>query len=428
LAAKAKGPGKMKRKFCLFLLICLLFQTGCWGFREVDEEAFIMILGLDKGKENLLVLTAQIAVPRGMGGGGMGQGGGSTSGGQAKPTMAITVECRSILAGLNMLNATLERKPSLAHLKVVVVSEELARQGIKAYLTQLLRYFEFRRSTFLVVSRGPAQKLIKQFQPIMENNPAKFAELFMGSQHYVGFIPFGQVHHFYNDLRSNAVQPVAMLVSLKEKPPENIPAEEEQFSEGQFYAGQSPLKGGNNIELMGTAVFYQDRMVGVLNGEETLILNLLRGWLKQTLLTIPDPANPKYSISLRIKMERKPKLKVTLSRGGPKIYVRISLDGEIISTQSSINYGSPAKLSLLEEELNKLLTEKTQNLIAKTQDEMQADIFGFGNKARHLVATWPKWQKLNWPELFPQAQTGVIVKIHLRRFGLLRNINPTGAP
>jgi hypothetical protein len=58
----------MKRKFCLFLLICLLFQTGCWGFREVDEEAFIMILGLDKGKENLLVLTAQIAVPRGMGG------------------------------------------------------------------------------------------------------------------------------------------------------------------------------------------------------------------------------------------------------------------------------------------------------------------------------------------------------------------------
>jgi hypothetical protein len=219
-----------------------------------------------------------------------------------------------------------------------------------------------------------------------------------------------------------------MLVSLKEKPPENIPAEEEQFSEGQFYAGQSPLKGGNNIELMGTAVFYQDRMVGVLNGEETLILNLLRGWLKQTLLTIPDPANPKYSISLRIKMERKPKLKVTLSRGGPKIYVRISLDGEIISTQSSINYGSPAKLSLLEEELNKLLTEKTQNLIAKTQDEMQADIFGFGNKARHLVATWPKWQKLNWPELFPQAQTGVIVKIHLRRFGLLRNINPTGAP
>jgi spore germination protein KC len=358
----------------------------------------------------------------------MGQGGGSTSGGQAKPTMAITVECRSILAGLNMLNATLERKPSLAHLKVVVVSEELARQGIKAYLTQLLRYFEFRRSSFLVVSRGPAQKLIKQFQPIMENNPAKFAELFMGSQHYVGFIPFGQVHHFYNDLRSNAVQPVAMLVSLKEKPPENIPAEEEQFSEGQFYAGQSPLKGGNNIELMGTAVFYQDRMVGVLNGEETLILNLLRGWLKQTLLTIPDPANPKYSISLRIKMERKPKLKVTLSRGGPKIYVRISLDGEIISTQSSINYGSPAKLSLLEEELNKLLTEKTQNLIAKTQDEMQADIFGFGNKARRLVVTWSQWQKLNWLELYPRAQTSVTVKIHLRRFGLLRNINPTGAP
>ncbi|KFD42051.1 hypothetical protein HY02_09005 [Peptococcaceae bacterium SCADC1_2_3] len=419
----------MKRKFCLFsfILICLLFQTGCWGFREVDEEAFIMILGLDKGKENLLALTVQIAVPRGMGGGGMGQGG-SAAGEQAKPTMTITVECRSILAGLNMLNATLERKPSLAHLKVIVVSEELARQGINAYLTQLLRYFEFRRSTFLVVSRGPAQKLIRQFQPVMENNPAKFAELFMGRQRYVGFIPFGQIHHFYNDLKLITVQPVAMLVSLKEKPPENLPAKEEQSSEGQFYAGQLPLKGGNNIELMGTAVFYQDRMVGVLNGEETLILNLLRGWLKQTLLTIPDPANPKYSISLRIKMERKPRLKVTLNQDRPKIYVRMFLDGEIVSAQSRINYGSPAKLSLLEGELNKLLAEKTQNLISKTQDEMQADIFGFGNKARRLVVTWPQWQKLNWPELYPQAQTSITVKIHLRRFGLLRNINPTGAP
>ncbi|GAB6273231.1 MAG: Ger(x)C family spore germination protein [Peptococcaceae bacterium] len=418
----------MKRKFYLFLLIYLLFQTGCWGFREVDEEAFITILGLDKGKENLLVLTAQIAVPRGMGGGGMGQGGGTASGGQAKPTMTVTVECRSILAGLNMLNATLERRPSLTHLKVVVVSEELARQGIKSHLIQLLRYFEFRRSTFLVVSRGPAQRLIKQFQPIMENSPAKFAELFTGSQRYAGFIPFGQVHHFYNDLKSTTVQPVAMLVSLKEKSPENLPAEEEHFSEGQFYAGQLPLKGGNNIELMGTAVFYQDRMVGMLNGEETLILNLLRGWLKQTLLTIPDPANPKYSISLRIKMERKPNLKVTLSQGRPKIYVRLFLDGEIVSTQSRINYGSPAKLSLLEGELNKLLAEKTRNLIAKTQDEMQTDLFGFGNKARHLVATWPQWQKLNWLEIYPQAQTNVTVKIHLRRFGLLRNINPTGTP
>lgn len=411
-----------------FLLAGLLVISGCWGYHEIDETAHVLLLGVDKGKENGLTVTALIAVPRRMGGGGGGGavGGGGGGGGGQKPSVIVAVECRTIFTGLEMINSVIERRATLNHLKAVIFSEEIAKEGLDIYLDGLMRYPEFRRTVFIAVCRKSARELLEKFQPLMEANPAKYVELYMGTQRYVGFIPFNQVHHFYADMKSKSIQPVCVLIGLERKTGAESEQKNRPRSEGHFLAGQLPRKGGNKTELIGSAVFRGGKMAGTINGSETVILNMLRGWFKETIYALPDPQSPARFIVFRLLAERKPQIKVRFKAEGiPVISVRVPLDGEMISLQSGINYEEPGRLPVLQREINRRLESETRQLIRKTQEEFRADIFGFGFQARRLAATYPEWQQMNWPELYPEAEVHVTFDVEIRRIGLLRKTSKT---
>lgn len=410
------------------IAVCSLLLTGCWGYRETDETAHVLLLGLEKGKENVLSLTALIAVPRRMGGGGGGGGvgGGGGGGGGQKPVITVSVECRTILTGLDMINSVIERRATLDHLKVILFSREIAEEGLDRYMAPFLRYPQFRRTVYLGVCQKSCRELLEKFEPVMEANPAKYAELLMGSQKYVGFIPFNQIHHFVTDWKSKSAEPVCVLVDLEREGEGKEGGKPSGKEEGDFLAGQLPRKGGNKIEFIGSAVFRGTKMVGTIDGSETVILNVLRGWLKETFVAFPDPSRPDRFVIVRLLAERKPKIEVRSGEdGGASIDVRVFLDAEIISVQSGENYERPDRLAELEKKINTLLENKTQSLIRKTQEEYRADIFGFGLKARRLAATYPEWQKLDWPEIYPRAAVSVTYAVKIRRFGLLRKTTVT---
>ncbi|MBE3587018.1 MAG: Ger(x)C family spore germination protein [Thermoanaerobacteraceae bacterium] len=417
----------------VFSLVLLLFTGGCWGYREVDDSAYILILGVDKGRENLLAITAQIAVPRAMGAGGMGGGGGNggagggAGGGGAgqRSTITITVESRSIITGLDLMNASVERRVNLKHLKALIFSDELAREGLECHLGPLNRFPEFRRNTFMAVSRGPAGQLVERVRPVMESNPAKYVELLITAQRYVGFSPFGQVHHFYNDLKSASVQPAAPLVAIRGKEHIHRHGLSGGVEEGDYLAGQLPRRGGEDVEQIGTAVFKGDRMVGELTGDETVILNMIKGQFRQGFFAFPDPQRPGYFIVLRMLAERKPQISCArLKDNTIDVRGRVSLEAEFASIQSGINYERMDQIPLIEAEVNRILEERAAALIRKSQEEFQSDIFGFGYKARHLAATWPQWQELNWLGSYPRAQVRITFKTHIRRIGLMRETSP----
>lgn len=417
----------MRRWFCrrLFqrvlvaaVLLAPLLFSGCWGSREPDETARILLIGLDKGKENVLTMTVLIDVPRSKAGSGNMDEGGKGGG---KPAMTVSVESRTILTGLDMINSIVERRSTLNHLKAIIFSEELAREGLDRYMTPLMRFPEFRRTIFLAVSQGSARELLEGFQPLMENNPAKYVELLFNAQRYVGFIPFVQFHHFYNDLKSLSVEPVCILVGLSGAKHVRYQRQPQGVREGDFLAGQLPRKGGGKLEVLGSAVFRESKMVGVLNGTQTVILNMLRGWFFESLFAFSDPGRPDLFVVLKVEKERKPEIKVRLGTGGiPEIWVRVPLDAEIISIQSGINYERPEKLPILEGVVNRRLEDLTEELVRKTQEEFRADIFGFGFKARRLAATYPQWESMNWPELYPEARVSITFDTKIRRIGLLR--------
>ena len=79
--------------------------------------------------------------------------------------------------------------------------------------------------------------------------------------------------------------------------------------EDKYLAGQVPKKGGDPVQLMGSAVFKEGKMIGKLTGEETRIANLLDNTqdIGDLFSSFADPLNKKYKIGVRIEKKIKRK-------------------------------------------------------------------------------------------------------------------------
>lgn len=417
----------------IFYIVLLLFPAGCYDRRELDEMAYVVAIGFDRGVTDKLRLTLQILTFAGGeegGGGGMAgtDGGGDKEKGLVDGTAVVTVDCPSLFTGLNTANIATSRQLNLMHAKMVVVSEELARSGeIEKYISAIVRYREIRRIMNIAVTRGTAEEFIKENKTLLGKNPAKAMDLLQEQRKYTGFYPRERFLEFYNDYKSNEEQPVVVLVNVNQF--KNLPGPEqgqpqEGVSGGNYLAGDVPRKGGAKREYFGAAVFRGAKMVGELTGDEARVLGMVRGEFTSAFFTIKDPMAPGYVVPLDVRPARKPEIKVNIKDGTPEIDVKIRLEGETLAIQSRTHYEKPDLKPILEAAFGQEIKNQLDSLLEKCQREFRSDIFGFG---RHAVGKFPtieQWEEYRWLERFPEARVSTDVEFKIRRTGMMLNSSP----
>jgi len=416
------------RKGCFFRILgkalvvimlgaVLLPLVGCYDYTEPDERAWVLALGVDKGKQNLVTVTSVVAVPKAIAGGGQSGSGGGGQGG----FFTVSFEAPTVLGSLEMVNAVVDRRVNLSHIKWIVFSREQAEEGIDSYLAPLVRYQEFRRSSQVVVCEGRAEDFLAKGQPTLEDNVGKFYELMQQGWQYTEFIGFDTFHQFYYKSENPGVEPVAQLAAVAAQQP--VYPDSTVKSVGAYQAGRIPRQGGGKIEIMGGAVFNEGRMVGTLNGGEMAVQKLFFGTLKRTEVNVPDPIHPGNFIVLHTLPRQKPRVQINIHEGRPQITAEVKVEGEIISLQSGEHYETPERLPLVEQAVEKLIGETINSTIEKSQ-QLEADFLGFGLHAQKLFATWPQWEAYDWEAKYPDADIAVTVDFKIRRTGLIHEMAP----
>ena len=132
---------KIKSIILLFIILILplFFLTGCSEDSSIENLAYVIAIGIDKGENNLLRLSLQFATPESASSGNGGSGSGSTS-----ESTITTADCSSIDSGINLINSYISKKINLSHCKVVVFSEELAADGIGDEIYTLINNIQMR--------------------------------------------------------------------------------------------------------------------------------------------------------------------------------------------------------------------------------------------------------------------------------------------
>lgn len=120
----------------LFIVVIMfsLLLTGCWGSSEIDTLAINVAIGLDKAGDKCKV-SSQIINLRAI-----------AVGENANESPVILFEKEGVDIDEAMLKMTSKssRKLFNLHLRMLVISEEVARRGIKNVVEYFLRNNEYR--------------------------------------------------------------------------------------------------------------------------------------------------------------------------------------------------------------------------------------------------------------------------------------------
>ncbi len=380
----------MKRLLAFFLIISCIFTAGCWDQIEIVDLALVIATALDKGDdpENKVALTIQVANPRmfipGEGGGGDGEEAFWTATGTGKTIREATFG----------INHRVPRRLFFGHNRLMIVGEEVARDGIKPYLDRYFRSRATRPNLYILVARGKGQDILEtNMATFRSSGMALINMLDLGNNHTV--VPVRLIQFVY-DLTSASSAAVAPMVQVVEQ--SSVSIEEAKHAERL-----------QTLSVKGLAVFNsRGQMVGEMNETETAGLLWIRDWLERHQLTVPCPIEEaEASVDLDL-VGSTTKTRVEIGEDGiPRfdIQVKAVLEvGEHFGEEMGMDRSW--YIDGLEKRANTAIVKQIRAAVSKAK-ALNADVLGF---AEEVYRQHPReWEVIrnNWSDIFPLVEVNV---------------------
>ena len=189
-------------KIIIAIILIIVFTIGFNQGQEIDDLAYAIAIGIDSSTENNLKVSFQFAKPIN-----------SSEGGNSKPQESFihTVEASSISSAINLLNSFMSKRLNLSHCKVIVFSEEFAKEGISEEIYTLINNNQIRPDVSIIVSRCSSKYFIEQSKPTLESIVTKYYEIAPQSTEYTGYTSNVKIGDFFNNLTCSTCEAVATL-------------------------------------------------------------------------------------------------------------------------------------------------------------------------------------------------------------------------
>ncbi|WP_233190801.1 Ger(x)C family spore germination protein [Sporosarcina sp. P19] len=386
-------------KKCIFLLIILtLFLSGCWDRRELNELGITMALGIDK-IENEYVVSAQVVVPS--------EVSMRASTGRSAVTL-FQATGDTVYEAFRKMTKNSPRKIYPGHLQILVISEDLAKEGVAESLELLSRDWELRSDFYVVVAKDITASEVLNVTTAIESIPANkmFNALKVSEKNWAG--TEGVI---LDELVTNLISDgkEAVLTGIQ------VFGNKETGSSKQNVESITP---STQIQYDYLAVFKEDQLVGWLTEEESRGYSDITNNVKKTVTSISCPKGGKIAIEI---LYFNSTIKGTINKGEPEVDVKIQVEGNVGEVQCSIDLTKPETIDELQVIFEKEVKETIEQTIDSVQKQYKSDIFGFGEAIhRSNPKEWKK-MKEHWDEKFSDLTVNVHVDMKPLRTGTVSN-------
>jgi spore germination protein KC len=395
-------------KGIVIVTLITLFCTGCWDKTELEEQAYVVVIGLDKAEEKgKIVVTFQIANPQV----------GSVQKGDAGDEIAseiVTFTATDLLTAREIANAFITRDINFNHMRNLIVSEKLAKSNVfLPTIYSTLRDRQLKRDIRLIVCKEKASDFIRNNAPNLETRPHKYYQFMINQVTEMGFSPDATLHRYFLTTEGDADLFLSILATTEE-------GDGGGDNEDEYKAGQIEKEGGNRTQIMGAAVFREGKMIGTLTAEETRLsyaLNKTTDILTK-LVTYEDPIKKDYRVAARLMKAEDTIITMNLDKKTPIINVVVPFSLEVLAIPSLVNYvTNQENRKLLKQSIEKDLEKKTESFIKRIQEEYKGQPFDWSLIARKHFLTLHDYKKYDWMKTFPQAKVNVKYEIDITEFG-----------
>lgn len=394
----------------LFTLLLVISSTNYYGIKGIDNLAYVVAMGLDIGDNENLKLSLQISLPN-------SSDGGSSSSSQSSSVVVDTIECPSINTGITLFNGYLGKEVNLSHCKVLVISEALAAQGISEHLYTLTNDIQFRNDTNIIISKCDAKSYLEYSAPALDKVSARYYEIAPSSSEYTGYTEKVTLNQFFSSVTDSFSSPVAILGSINSKASQD--SNSNNSSSSYYIAGQTPISGEVSVENMGLAVFNEDKLVGELNGFESICHLIVSSKLKNAHIMIPSPIEQLEYIDLYIELKNNTKNSLKLVNSSPYITSDINITARMQSMNNDIDLNDDTTIEKVEQAAENFLKQNIYSYLYKTSKELNTDIDSFGLYSLKYFSTTAEWEQYNWLHRYKDAFFNVNIDVNLSSSYLL---------
>jgi spore germination protein KC len=400
-----------KKVFTFLILIPLMLSlTGCWDRLELEEQAYVIAVGVDMAPDNKYSITYQIAGP---GGGGLTNITGSST--QQPSSEEVTFIVPDLISARDLASASVTRRPSFSHTSNIIVSEEVARSShFYELMSTAVRDRQIRRDSFLIISKEKAADFIRNNKPLLESRPQQFYEFMSRRWQETALVPrlsnLSRLLQRTKHGESLFLANYGATIASENKVGEN---------ENKYEAGQIQKGGGNPTEILGSCVIKDGVMIDTLDGEETRICQLLRpkNNVESIQISFQDPKEKENRVSTNL-TKNYTKIDVDVKSDKLKIKVQVSVDIIILGIPSRVDYvQNSSNPKLLKASIQNELTQTSNALIKKTQQQYGKDPFNWSYVARTKFWTIEDYKNYGFAEKYKDADISVNYKVNIKGFG-----------
>lgn len=397
---------------CVMLLLVPLL-TGCWDRLEIEERAVVLGISVDEAEpeaeqeedevshikggfpapqKEMIRVTVQIAIPGRIPLGPGESGGGGSGSGAESSVWVVDVVGHTIDDAIMNLQQQMSGRLFFGHLRVIVVSDAVARKGLQNLNDYFRRNSEVRRMAWMLISKGEARELMAA-SPKLERVPTLYLMSTMDSAVKMGKFPNDFVGNFWSNSSKKGQEGLLPYVELMK---------------------------AENVEISGLAMFKNDKLVGVTQPLEIGAYMGVKGLNPAGYRGTISVDGPEDTVTLYA-THRKSKIDVSIRNGLPHFTVTILNELNIeekISDQFRIE--NPEVIKEIERK-DKQGAQKLHEGLIKATQKIGSDIFGFGEYVR---AKEPKFwnehvgSKEEWQKMYKEVAIDVQIDVKVRRVGM----------
>lgn len=372
----------MKRLVLILIILLMIFTSGCWDMVEIDRRIFPYTMGfdIDPNKESEYLITMSYPNINALG---------------KNPTSdekvyLLTTPGDSGFEALHKLTERLHQPMYLKHLKVVVISEDVASDDklVRQIVDGLNRDFIVNKNVQMVLAKDGVQNLIETTLKAkrQENVSGTLYTMLLNDQGSTHFTPITLGNLIEDiDISHSAIIPVG------------VPGDEE-------------------VIVSGGAVLKDYKFIGYLDHLENRAIAYLNNMVKE------DGINTLYKgadLSLMIS-NAKSKKRLVSKDENIKIKFEIKIEGHIHSyiLEEGKEIKDAKVLEDMQKEVEKLMKAEFEKTINKVQKDYNVDVLFIGDYLKKYHPRFWKEIEKDWDKLYPDIEIEVDVSVFIRRRGL----------
>lgn len=380
----------MKRIKFLILLLPLL--SGCYNYRELNELGITTAVSIDY-KDNNFYVIAEVINP-------IKQQDASSS--NNSPFVNYNSSSSSLQDAFRKVVLESPRQLYAAQLEIIVLSEEVVNNHLEEVLEYFARDPEARTEIKIIVAKTEDSTKAITLQTLLtslsSSNIIKSLDLqskVLGMDYPV---TLNELLNMYIDPYLEVVLPSMTLYGNYE-----IGDEKENITTSSPKA---------IVKIDGSTITKDNKILGYLDLEESKILNLINGKLKETIIKMNYYDGYIIFEPNRIKVSRELDIKNNI------IKINISGYSKTKEIQSNIDLKDPKEVEKLNKALNMELEKKITDTFNSIREKYDTDVFDFQELYYRTNYKYFKENCTNWYEdIYPKIKLEVKANVRLYEKG-----------